>query len=148
MELILTAIHKCRLYYIQAKPKINLESAFAAVNVQKDITAPWNTDPGTDQWEGLIPENAHHPDQDTIEEDDPDPRIQDPNELQIEPHLQGDQYLHEDVLRAVGALEQLKHPQQQSLGPRPEHWLSLERKPKVESQSVGGQLFNIQPADV
>ncbi|EGO05083.1 hypothetical protein SERLA73DRAFT_68730 [Serpula lacrymans var. lacrymans S7.3] len=90
----------------------------------------------------------------------------DPNELQIEPHLQENvlqaiepyqhqnitravgQYLHEDVLRAVGALEQLKHPQQQSLEPRPEHWPSLEQKPKVESQSVGAQLLNIQPADV
>ncbi|EGO30849.1 hypothetical protein SERLADRAFT_432494 [Serpula lacrymans var. lacrymans S7.9] len=126
-----------------------------------DDTAPWNTDPGTNQWRGLIPENVHYPDQNTMEDDDPDP-----NELQIEPHLQENvlqaiepyqhqnitravgQYLHEDVLRAVGALEQLKHPQQQSLEPRPEHWPSLEQKPKVESQSVGAQLLNIQPADV
>ncbi|EGN91129.1 hypothetical protein SERLA73DRAFT_81067, partial [Serpula lacrymans var. lacrymans S7.3] len=76
--------------------------------VQKDDTAPWNTDTSTDQWEGLIPENAHYPDQKTLEEDDPDPRIRDPNELQMEPHLQGDvpqamePYQHEDVPRAVG----------------------------------------------
>ncbi|EGO01724.1 hypothetical protein SERLA73DRAFT_70892 [Serpula lacrymans var. lacrymans S7.3] len=50
--------------------------------VQKDDTVPWNTDTSTDQWEGLIPENAHYPDQKTLEEDDPDPRIRDPNELQ------------------------------------------------------------------
>ncbi|EGN97954.1 hypothetical protein SERLA73DRAFT_74208 [Serpula lacrymans var. lacrymans S7.3] len=34
------------------------------------------------------------------------------------------------------------------LQPRPEHWPSSERKPKVESQSVGGQPLNIQSADV
>ncbi|EGO04628.1 hypothetical protein SERLA73DRAFT_68311, partial [Serpula lacrymans var. lacrymans S7.3] len=107
-----------------------------------DDTAPWNTDPSTYQWEGLIPENAHYPDQNTLEEDDSDPRIRDPNELQMEPHLQGDvpqamePYQHEDVLRAVGkylrgdipravgAPDQLRHPPQQSLQPRPEHWQS------------------------
>ncbi|EGN90970.1 hypothetical protein SERLA73DRAFT_81650, partial [Serpula lacrymans var. lacrymans S7.3] len=42
----------------------------------------------------------------TLEEDDPDPRIRDPNELQMEPHLQGDvpravgQYLCGDIPRA------------------------------------------------
>ncbi|EGO20204.1 hypothetical protein SERLADRAFT_442341 [Serpula lacrymans var. lacrymans S7.9] len=84
----------------------------------------------------------------------------------MEPHLQGDvpqaikpyqhedvpravrQYLRGDVLRAVGAPDQLRHPPQQSLQPRPEHWPSSEWKPKVESQSVGGQPLNIQPADV
>ncbi|EGN98908.1 hypothetical protein SERLA73DRAFT_73494 [Serpula lacrymans var. lacrymans S7.3] len=106
----------------------------------------------TDQWEGLIPENAHYPDQNTLEEDDPDPQTQNPNESQMEPHLQEDvpraveHYLHGDVLRAVGAPDQLRHPPQQSLQPRPEHWLSSERK--LESQSVGGQRLNIQPADV
>ncbi|EGN94016.1 hypothetical protein SERLA73DRAFT_78391 [Serpula lacrymans var. lacrymans S7.3] len=118
--------------------------------VQKDDTAPWNTDTSTDQWEGLIPENAHYPDQNTLEEDDPDPGIRDPNELQMEPHLQGDvlqviePYQHKDVPRAVRAPDQLRHPPQQSLQPRPEHWQSSEQKAKVESQSVGGQLLNIQ----
>ncbi|EGO28229.1 hypothetical protein SERLADRAFT_434102 [Serpula lacrymans var. lacrymans S7.9] len=42
--------------------------------VQKDDTAPWNTDPSTNQWEELIPENVHLPDQNTME-DDPDPQI-------------------------------------------------------------------------
>ncbi|EGO30269.1 hypothetical protein SERLADRAFT_431771 [Serpula lacrymans var. lacrymans S7.9] len=84
----------------------------------------------------------------------------------MEPHLQGDvpqamepyqhedvpravgQYLRGDVPRAVGAPDQLRHPPQQSLQPRPEHWPSSERKAKVELQSVGGQPLNIQPADV
>ncbi|EGN97340.1 hypothetical protein SERLA73DRAFT_75042 [Serpula lacrymans var. lacrymans S7.3] len=39
-ELILTALHKRGLYHIQAKPKINLESAFAAVD-----TAPGQQHP-------------------------------------------------------------------------------------------------------
>ncbi|EGO19224.1 hypothetical protein SERLADRAFT_443266 [Serpula lacrymans var. lacrymans S7.9] len=97
---------------------------------------------------------------------DPDPQIRDPNELQMEPHLQGDvpqaiepyqhedvpravgQYLRGDIPRVVGAPDQLRHPPQQSLQPRPEHWPSSERKAKVELQSVGGQPLNIQPADV
>ncbi|EGN91546.1 hypothetical protein SERLA73DRAFT_80345 [Serpula lacrymans var. lacrymans S7.3] len=58
------------------------------------------------------------------------------------------QYLRGDVPRAVGAPDQLRHPPQQSLQPRPKHWPSSQQKPKVESQSVGGQLLNIQPADV
>ncbi|EGO22933.1 hypothetical protein SERLADRAFT_439707, partial [Serpula lacrymans var. lacrymans S7.9] len=72
----------------------------------------------------------------------------------MEPHLQGDvpqaiePYQHEDVPRAVGAPDQLRHPPQQSLQPRPEHWPSSEWKAKVELQSVGGQPLNIQPADV
>ncbi|EGO04275.1 hypothetical protein SERLA73DRAFT_67974 [Serpula lacrymans var. lacrymans S7.3] len=57
-------------------------------------------------------------------------------------------YLCGDVPRAVGAPDQLRHPPQQSLQPRPEHWPSSERKAKVELQSVGGQPLNIQPADV
>ncbi|EGO04055.1 hypothetical protein SERLA73DRAFT_69846 [Serpula lacrymans var. lacrymans S7.3] len=95
--------------------------------VQKDDSTPWNTDPSTDYWEGLIPENAHYPDQNTLEEDDPNPWIQGPNELQMEPHLQVDilqamePYQHEDVLRVVGAPKQLRHPPQQSLQLRPEH---------------------------
>ncbi|EGO01824.1 hypothetical protein SERLA73DRAFT_70987 [Serpula lacrymans var. lacrymans S7.3] len=42
------------------------------------------------------------------------------------------QYLRGDVPRAVGAPDQLRHPPQQSLQPRPEHWPSSERKAKVE----------------
>ncbi|EGN91033.1 hypothetical protein SERLA73DRAFT_81377 [Serpula lacrymans var. lacrymans S7.3] len=71
----------------------------------------------------------------------------------MEPHLQGDvpqamepyqhedvpravgQYLRGDVPRAVGAPDQLRHPPQQSLRPRPERWPSLEWKAKVELQS-------------
>ncbi|EGN91475.1 hypothetical protein SERLA73DRAFT_80422, partial [Serpula lacrymans var. lacrymans S7.3] len=106
--------------------------------VQKDDTAPWNTDTSTDQWEGLIPENAHYPDQKTLEEDDPDPWIRDPNELQMEPYQHEDvpravgQYLRGDVPRAVGAPNQLRYPPQQSLQPRHEHWPSSEWKAKVE----------------
>ncbi|EGO20790.1 hypothetical protein SERLADRAFT_442137 [Serpula lacrymans var. lacrymans S7.9] len=59
-----------------------------------------------------------------IQMNDPDPRIRDPNEWQMEPHFQGDvpqaiePYQHEDNPRAVGAPDQLRHPPQQSLQPK------------------------------
>ncbi|EGO02682.1 hypothetical protein SERLA73DRAFT_70169 [Serpula lacrymans var. lacrymans S7.3] len=174
-ELFLTASHKRGLYHIQAKPKINPESAFVAVDVNalhrrmgqigmdclqwmvtKGQLQEIDTFTGTPEFSADTPEQngiAERMNQTlatlatTMHHDSKLPSIRTPYHHEDVPRAVG-QYLRGDVPRAVGAPDQLRHPPQQSLQPRPEHCPYSERKPKVESQSVGGQLLNIQPADV